>query len=82
MKRKHLQRLFDLSAKLYKQEAKKREPMPTPYAWARNDETGELIVYVPFKRDSDEVMCLLENYWSGLTVKKASSSNSTGGRHV
>lgn len=56
-----LHKLFDLAQDLYRE--KQRESGmadPIPFAWARNDETGELVIYSAFQNGSKEIERLLK----------------------
>jgi len=55
MTNQKLDQLFALARELYAEESQKREPMHTPYCWAKNDDTGELVVFSAFGQDSRRI---------------------------
>ena len=62
MTKTKLEQLFGLARELYAEEAKKREPMLTPYCWAKNSDTGEFLVFSASSRNSREIELLLEQH--------------------
>lgn len=56
-----LHRLFDIAQDLYREKQHESGVMePIPFAWARNDDTGELIIYSAFESHSKDIEKMLE----------------------
>jgi hypothetical protein len=56
-----LARMFDIAQDLYSEKQKDSGMVDAiPFAWARNDETGELIIYSAYSAHSKDLERLLE----------------------
>lgn len=55
-----LWKLFDIAQELYRDRQHESGVIdPIPFAWVRNDQTGELIVYSAFQKHSKDIEKLL-----------------------
>jgi hypothetical protein len=60
MKQSEMELLFGLSQQFYRQELKKSKMFTLPFAWARNDETGQLLIFSDFGEHSKELAAKLD----------------------
>lgn len=55
-----ISRMFDIAQDLYREKQRESGMVdPIPFAWARNDDTGELIIYSAFQPQSKDIERLL-----------------------
>lgn len=56
-----LHKMFDMAQDLYREKQKESGMVDSiPFAWARNDDTGELIVYSAYQSHSKDIEKLLQ----------------------
>ena len=61
MKKVDLEKMFEIGEELYAQEVELSGMSSIPYCWAKNNETGQIVIFAQFDKDAEEIMKRLKS---------------------